>query len=443
MKSPLKTIVRIATALIPAKKLRKRIRRRLSDRIERDWIDAEAPKIHAKYAALKEHCRAKIARNEKLRVCFLVCDAAMFSAESVYLKMRADSRYETFIAVAPRITRGEKFLRETLHKTVTVLTERYGEVMCLYDPDTKKRESLYGKADIVFTTVVYANQTFSEYTTRSLSDFALTACISYGYSGQLLADTRKMIFTQEFAFFWKLFVPNAATLALWGEKNPHLKRNLALGGYSKMDRLSSIPRKTAGRKKILICPHHSLGRDEGGGVQLSNFIKYSGFFLELPGRYPDIDFVFRPHPLLFPRLATDAWWGDKKTAEYRAAMEAMPNVEFQSGGDYFETFAKSDAMIHDCGSFFAEYFYTGNPQCYLLEDKGEIDREFTDFGKALHDHVFHAFSENDIVDFIDTVVVAEADDGRAARESFARDEVCIFHPDASGRVIQQLEEWLS
>ena len=347
------------------------------------------------------------------------------------------------MAVAPRITRGEKFLRETLDKTVDTLSKRYGSVLKLYDPIMHRKIPLRGMADLIFTTIVYEEQTFREYTTGPLSEFALVACISYGYSGQLLADTRKMIFTQEFAFFWKLFVPNRATLELWSEKNPLLKKNLALGGYSKMDRLAAIPRKERKRKKILLCPHHSLMRDDSGGVQLSNFLKYAKFFLSLPKMFPEIDFVFRPHPLLFPRLETDTWWGVERTAKYRIEMESMPNVEFQSGGDYFETFADSDAMNHECGSFFAEYFYPGMPQCYLLEDATSVDREFTDFGKALHKHTFHAFSEEEIVNFIKDTVIASNDPGREARKAFAQNEICTFHPHAALEVLRQLEGWLS
>ena len=100
-------------------------------------------------------------------------------------------------------------------------------------------------------------------------------------------------------------------------------------------------------------------------------------------------------------------------------------------------------MIHDCGSFFAEYFYTGKPQCYLLEDETAIDREFTDFGKALHRYTYHAFSENDIIRFIEEIVLAGKDDESTERETFAREEVCTFHPHAAEHVLRQLENWIS
>ena len=151
--------------------------------------------------------------------------------------------------------------------------------------------------------------------------------------------------------------------------------------------------------------------------------------------FPEIDFVFRPHPLLFPRLATAKWWGAERTVAYEKAMEAHANVEFQRGGDYFETFAQSSAMIHDCGSFLAEYFYTGHPQCFLLADDDTVRTQFLPFSRRLLEHVKTARSEDEIVDFIRRVVIDGDDPGKAARGEFAAKEVCVNHPHAARAVV--------
>lgn len=436
------TIIRLATAVIPLKSVRKRIRRRLLDRLRTAWIARTVPQVRRRYVGIEQACRARLAAGKRLRVCFLVCDASMFSAEPIYQVMCRDARFEPFVAVVPRVSRGEKFLRETLCKTMEQLSARYPSVRCLYDPDTKVEQSLDGQADVVFTSIVYDDQTSERYTTLPLSRFALVACIPYGYGGQLLSDIRHTIFLPQFAFFWRLFVANPDTLDLWKRSNPLLEDNLVLGGYPKMDRLVEMPVRPNRPKTILICPHHTLARVEDG-LALSNFLRYSDFFLALPKEFPDVYFVFRPHPLLFPRLATSAWWGEQRTDAYRKKMESLPNVEFQQGGDYFDSFANSDAMIHDCGSFLAEYFYTGRPQCYVLADETVIDREFTPFGKKLHRHVAHAFSEDDIRDFVRKVVDGSLVLETASQEAFARGEVCIFHPHAADRVINELTRILS
>lgn len=437
-----KFVIRLSTALIPVKRLRKRLRHSLLKSEERAWIERTVPVVRKRYSAHVERCRAKLARGERLKVCFLVCDGAMFSAEPVYLEMLGDSRFEPFIAVAPRVSRGDAFLRETMRKTVKTVRERYGEPHLLYDPDTGRRDSLEGEADVVFTSIVYDGQTLPDFTAEPLSRFALVVGIPYGYSGPLAADLRRLVFLPQFPLFWQYHLPSPSTVALWSERNPLLLENLKAAGYSKMDRLAQIAENHDRPKTVMLCPHHSLDRGEVDGVALSNFIRFADFFLELPRKFPDVRFVFRPHPLLFPRLRQKRWWGDGKTDDYVARMKSLANVEFQEGGDYFASFVDSDALIHDCGSFFAEYFYVGKPQCYLLESEAVLDREFTEFGRDLHKAVYHAFTEQDVVDFIERVVIGGDDPKKADRAALAAEKVCIGHPNAARQTVRLLLEGL-
>ena len=428
------TLIRLATALIPVRSVRKRIRRKLMADARDARVHALAPVVRARYAAHEASCREKLARGERLRVAFLVCDASMFSAEPVYQAMCRDSRFEPFIAVVPRVSRGEAFLWETLEKTLGVLASRYPDVRCLYDPETKTAQPLEGQADVIFTSIVYDDQTLESYTAIPLSRHALVACISYGYSGMFKVNAKRTIFLPEVAFMWRYYVSNMQTLRLWKELNPLLADTAALSGYAKMDRLAEIKPRPQRPKTIVLAPHHSLPSGTEG-LTLSTFLTHAEFFLELPKLYPEVHFVFRPHPLLFVRLASRDWWGPEKVAAYCKEMEAFPNVEFQRGGDYFETFVNSDALIHDCGSFLAEYFYTGHPQCYLLSGEETVDREFLPFGKRLVEHVYRAFSAADIRQFIEKVVIGGEDPGKSARESLAQSEVCVNYPHAAERVI--------
>lgn len=433
-----KFFIRLSTALIPVKRLRKRLRHRLLKSEERARIERIVPIVRKRYLAHIESCRAKLARGERLKVCFLVCDGAMFSAEPIYLEMLGDDRFEPFIAVVPRVSRGDMFLRETMRRTVEMLRERYGEPHVLYDPHSKKRRSLEGEADVVFTSIVYDGQTLPDFTVEPMSRFALVVGIPYGYSGPLAADLRRLIFLPQFPLFWQYHLPSPSTVTLWRERNPLLRENLKAAGYSKMDRLAQMVANMDRAKTVMLCPHHSLDRGEGDGVALSNFIRFADFFLELPRKFPDVRFVFRPHPLLFPRLRQKKWWGEKKTDEYAAKMKSHANVEFQEGGDYFASFVDSDALIHDCGSFFAEYFYVGKPQCYLLESKAVLVREFTEFGLELHKAVYHAFTEQDVIDFIERVVLGGEDPKKADRAMIAAEKVCISHPYAARQTIRMV-----
>ena len=428
-------VIRLATALIPVKSVRKRVRRRLMADARDARVRALAPVVRARYEEHARDCRAKLARGERLKVAFLVCDASMFSGESVYARMAIDPRFDCFIAVAPRVTRGDEFLRSTLAKTTESLRKRYGgAVRALYDPDTKVAVPL--DADIVFSTVVYEDQTLPDYTTERLSERSLVAILYYGYGGLFISNEKKTPFLPNIVLSWRYFVSNEATRRMNIAKNPLLEANAVTVGYAKMDRLASIPRREGGGKTILLCPHHTLEKIPGE-LSLSTFLKNADLYQRLPELFPEIAFVFRPHPLLFPRLATDKWWGPEKTAAYEKAMEAHPNVTFQRGGDYFESFRNSDALIHDCGSFLAEYFYTGKPQCYLLEDESTLQEQFLPFARTLAEHVRKAYVDEDVIGFIRDVA-AGRDPDCDARAAFAAKEVCVNHPDATSAVVAAL-----
>lgn len=425
------------TALIPFRKARKRIRAKLLAAERGRRLAAALPAVRARYAAHAAACREKLARGERLKVAFLVSDASMFTGESVFAAMAEDPRFECEIAVAPRVSRGEAFLRDTLAKTAGSLGKKFpGAVRPLYDPDTKKTGRL--DADIVFSTVLYEDQTLPEWTTERLSERSLVAMLYYAYGGFTRFGGERMPFLPNVALCWRFFVSNEAMRELCVSSNPGLQGVVKATGYAKMDRLfGMMPGGARSRKRVILAPHHSID-GSSGGLALSTFLKNSEMYLRLPAAFPEIDFVFRPHPLLFPRLETPRWWGRRKVAEYKARLEAIPNVEFQQGGDYFATFADSDALVHDCSSFLAEYFYTGRPQCYLLGSERTVESQFLPFGRRLLDHVFRAYREEDVAEFLRRVVVSGDDPGRAEREAFAAEEVRVNHPGASRRVVQEV-----
>lgn len=443
-------LIRLCASLMPVKSIRKRIRRRLMNATRDARMARTLPLVQARYADHVAACRAKLARGEKLSVAFLVCDASMFSGESVFLKLKDDPRFSCSICVAPRVTRGDDFLRETLTKTLESLTVKYGStVHSLYDPETRTAQPL--EVDLVFSTILYEDQTLPDYTTEHLSACALVSVLYYGYGGLFRSNEKKTPFLPNIVFSWRYFVSNEATRQMSLARNALLADCIRTVGYTKMDRLEDEMSKRAklkssvlsqssqpiSRKKVILSPHHTIDK-ESDGLALSTFLLHADLYLQLPAMFPEIDFVFRPHPLLFVRLATSKWWGAEKTAAYKAKLVSFSNVEFQQGGDYLATFADSDALIHDCGSFLAEYFYTGKPQCYLLESPKTIDEQFLPFSRELLNHAYKAFTGEEIVSFIRTVILEGRDPAKAARDAFAAHEVCVNHPHATDAVISSV-----
>jgi hypothetical protein len=100
-------------------------------------------------------------------------------------------------------------------------------------------------------------------------------------------------------------------------------------------------------------------------------------------------------------------------------------------------------MIHDCGSFKAEYMYTDHPQCYLIKDKTTKDREFSVFGKDILKHTYLAYSEQDILDFINNVVINGNDTMKNDRINFANKYLKINYPHATDKMLECIKKELS
>ena len=244
-------------------------------------------------------------------------------------------------------------------------------------------------------------------------------------------------------WFWKAFFECEATAKEYAEHSILKGANAEVVGYVKMDALAAAepwPRNGS-RKRVLIAPHHSVEGGANDTLALSNFQRYADYFLTLPERHPEIDFVFRPHPFLFTVLSHPSRWGQAKVDDWIARMKAHPNVRWSDEGDYFPAFVSCDAIVQDCGSYLAEWLYTGKPCCFMLKDPSDIDTKFTPTGKACLSHCYLAYDEAAIESFLRDVVEGGADPKARARDEF-RKSVMVNYPHAADAALASIRSAL-
>ena len=142
-------------------------------------------------------------------------------------------------------------------------------------------------------------------------------------------------------------------------------KNVCVSGCLKFDYLldkSYVPREVwrpvGLKKRVIWAPHHSF-ENQKPYAKLCAFFDLYDFMLELAEEYRDtIQFAFKPHPMLKPRLYH--LWGKRRTDEYYRKWADGANTQFEDG-EYFDLFLTSDAMILDSVSFIPEYSATGKP----------------------------------------------------------------------------------
>lgn len=388
-------------------------------------------RIQRKYKRIEKKLSSKVKRNQKIRIGFYVVYDSSWGARPLFEYLKNDERYSVSIVVCPDTARGKENEFTLLHTTYNRLSKLYGESYVFNSFDESKNSFIdySDRFDIISFENPYDSMTHKFYKVRYLiKKGKLTIFNSYAYQGKLKYDEFFLMKSEEYSLFWKFFVDNQETVE-HAKNNQIIKgMNIVLSGYCKMDKFKKSISE-AKNKTILLAPHHTV--ENKGFLHISNFLNYADYFLNLPAQYPEINFIFRPHPLLIPTLKKDTVWGIEKTEAYLNKMCSYTNVYYSTDGEYFDDFNKSDAMIDDCGSFLAEYFYTEKPQCYMLKNQESLDNEFSAFGKEMFTSIYKAFSEKDIHNFIEKVVIQNNDELKAVRENFARNRIMINYPCVS------------
>ncbi len=350
-------------------------------------------------------------KGKRINVVFLVTTKQAWKYEELYRLMSLNPiRYRLTILICPIVNRGRDNMLQQLEETYQFYSSRYENVLKAYDVSTDKYFKLCSlHPDIVLHTNPYKGFVDDRYYINNVRN-ALTCYLTYGadicsgdwcYALELHQRVwRQFISTNGDVEYVKMYCPWAVT-------------NRVVTGYPMYEILTrgtNVPKdwKNADPKykRIIWAPHHTIEGNRGL-LSLSTFLLYADFILELTEKYKDkCQFVFKPHPLLRYNLEHHSEWGKERTDAYYAKWENGENTNYVNG-DYIDLFNSSDAMMHDCGSFLQEYLYTQNPVLYL--SNAFHKDEFNYMGIDMYNAYYKALSKEDIIDFIENVVLKSHD----------------------------------
>ena len=393
-------------------------------------------KVQGSYKTKIAYVKDQLEVNGKLKVAFLVVFDSVFPSRPIFEEMLDMSIFDPYIIVIPDISRGRNYMIENLEKSYESLDTAYpNRIIRGYDAGWDRYLEIEDEYEVVFFSNPYGKMVqYCHRVNYFLDKKVLTLYADYGFPTVKFA--RRVFKTDTYNYAWKVFTDskiNYHNLCLF---QPIHGRNAFISGYFKMDKLSKATVSLRSRKRVLICPHHTvMGLDS---LDISNFCKYSDFFIRLPQLYPDIDFVFRPHPLLFINLKNEKIWTEAQINIYMDSLLANPNMIYDNSGDYFELFANSDGMIHDCGSYIGEYLFTEKPCCYMLKDEKQINKVYSKMGKLCLLNYYKAFDEDDIINFIENVILNEKDELAENRRKFARTVLKLYYPNGASRAVNYI-----
>lgn len=388
-------------------------------------VDNRVMQYHANHQIKLDRLRAKVQMGGKVKVFFMVHDAAVFGCASVYRAMERDSLFDPYVFVVSRRDVGYKPFYDDVVKDVDFFEEKGYRVISAYDEQHNPRDLHVLNPDILFYDLpkMYGPGGNFYFRLDQLNWEFLTCYVPYGL---LMVDSFYYHYhTVCIRETWKYFMDTPASFKRISADGEFNGFNTVLSGYPKFDdyytdiRNEDLPLKLQNdNRTVIYAPHHSLGISNN----FATFDLYKDLFLDLLDKHPDINFVFKPHPLLPFQIRSRNRRGRSTFSyeDYLAYMEkwdSMPNGICLTQGDYIKIFRRSDCMITDCGSFIGEYFPSLNPCLYIFNPRKERQEDaYTPLAKEILDNYYVCRKMDELEHYIEEVAIKGNDTKHKKRE---------------------------
>ena len=392
-------------------------------------------------------CQKKIKRNvkaleckDKIKVAFLQMYATSCQNLCIFDRMLQSDLFDPYFIVNPDISRSYENMIEQYEKTIKMLKEKYGSerVLLGYDLEKKVFSDYSNDFDIMNTNNPYDVMAHKYFKIQYWGKKCIPIFyISYFYMGRCHVTAEN--FSQpQFNYMWKVFVENETAVSIAKEVELIHGKNVVLAGYPKMDEYSCLKEEKSENKIVIISPHHTIYDNDW--ISIGSFLETNEIIQKLPKLFPQIDFVFRPHPLLFETLKR--FWSKEEIDSWLKEFLLNKNASYSTEGNYLQLFKNSSALIHDCGSYMAEYFYTGKPCAFMYKANLNLDKSLTVFGKNCVEMHYPLRKENDFINFIQDVVIDGKDIKKRERDEFAGDKVMINYPHSTEFIMNNITNTL-
>lgn len=382
--------------------------------------------IKWRYEALREKIyrsvlpiRVGIMRRKKvINVTFLVNDLPTWKTERLYNAMLRHSRFNPIVGIPVAIE------REGSHIEVEEYCKSKGYTYVILD--SHKRIKPQTNADILFYLKPYQAEYHHEHKIEQNYDL-IHMYVFYSFHGIIEPS---MMNKPMYRVIYYDFYDNELAARDAAKYSAICGRNFCVTGLPIADELLEDKslvqdqwKNKKERKRIIYAPHHSIGDNVAKACNYGTFLELGEKILAFAKKYQnEVFFAFKPHPLLRQRLA--AVWNQEQIDTYFKEWEELENTQYENGV-YMGLFKYSDAMIHDCSSFIAEYMSMNKPVLFLDKDPQMLEYLNESYREAQHVH-YHAKTAEEVEDFI-KMVIAGNDPIAEERNSYIENHMLPPH----------------
>jgi len=398
-------------------------------------------KTHLNYALIRARHRALIHSKfdrTKLKVGFIVLTESTWKLEPLLRRMEDDEAFETAVVVTPLKTLDDVERQFEQERTKAYFSGRGGNSPVMTTP----KELSNFDPDVVFLTNPHPIYDMLFY--NKIYEHKLCCYVPYTHGVDKYNNSQSQYNQPFHNSMWRIFAPHEQSKKIYRTISFKKGKNVVVTGYPACEpflnpsEVNSHPWKAQDREKLKIiwAPHHTIDEPT---LPYADFLRYADDFVALADRYrQDVQWAFKPHPLLKSKLYKHPDWGRKRSDDYFEYWRAEDHCQLEEGG-YVDLFKQSDAMIHDCASFLAEYLYLNKPVLFL-QAVDNIRDFLSDFGVDAFEACEHARSFKDVESFVFDLCNKHFSDS-SKRVAFYKNNIePYFSPYPSEKIIRHIKE---
>ena len=381
---------------------------------------------------LKARAKA-VGKKDKIQVVFFAVNIAMWRYQGVYELLSKEERFDCHIVLSVFTTINKAQQAEELRQ-LKAYFDCKGIQYHDYDVANGVGYDVIGKInpDILFYPQPYDETLPGKHNYRNYLSKLWCYC---SYSLNVVKPGWFLFDLPFHNLAWKIYCPTHFEKEDATQVARNHGRNWMISGYSNLDRycdgtLVDVWKPQEKRLKRLIwAPHFTLTKGLTFIESRNSFIWMAQLMLDVSQRFKGrLQIAFKPHPRLKSELYKHPDWGVEKTDKYYEQWANGENTQLETG-DFVDLFKSSDAMIHDCGSFTAEYLYVNKPVAFVSTDIELLKKDHNEFGCAALDQHYIVKNEEEVLNFIEKVVLGEDDPMKEQRTAFFES---VLRPNVTG-----------
>lgn len=364
------------------------------------------------------HRLRKAYGKRQLNVGFFISEIAKWKGQCLYDYLLTTQEFKPIILVYPsghELNKEFENLKSILDEKEAYFKGKGMNVMQIWDYDANQSFSLASiPIDIVFYQQPWDIPPAP--ICRKVAQYALTYYFPYYMPNNFLPDLevkrdlhcciyRRIVFNQQ---QMKLFRLHMNSIYYAGKMIPL--------GHPTADYFYLHRNHTATKNYVIYAPHFSFKSERESGVRpyySSTFLERGREMLQYAKSHPEINWVFKPHPLLRNDLIDLEEWSKQEVDEYYSEWEKIGLACYDSS--YLDLFIEAKAMITDCSSFLTEFSCTGKPLIRLIPKKGETLISPDPMLEKIYDMFYKVYEGEDMKPILDSIVLNDEDSRKEKR----------------------------